>query len=231
MKRGKKYQEVLKKVDRSKSYTLKEAAALTKECSYAKFDETVELAVKLTLKKSQSVRDTVVLPNQFSAQKKVLVFAKGDKAEEARAAGAAYVGDSDLIDQIKGGWMDFDVAVATPDMMKEVGKLGPILGRRGLMPNPKTQTVTNDIKGALAELSKGRVEFRSDKTGVIHLAVGKVSMDADKITENAVAIISEILRKKPADAKGDYVVSVALSSTLGPGVRVDVKDAVESANA
>ena len=231
MKRGNKYQEVLKKVDRSKSYTLKEAAALTKECSYAKFDETVELAVKLTLKKSQSVRDTVVLPNQFSAQKKVLVFAKGDKAEEARAAGAAYVGDSDLIDQIKGGWMDFDVAVATPDMMKEVGKLGPILGRRGLMPNPKTQTVTNDIKGALAELSKGRVEFRSDKTGVIHLAVGKVSMDADKITENAVAIIAEILRKKPADAKGDYVVSVALSSTMGPGVHVDVKDAVDSANA
>ena len=231
MKRGKKYQEVLKKVDRSKSYTLKEAAALTKECSYAKFDETVELAVKLTLKKSQSVRDTVVLPNQFSAQKKVLVFAKGDKAEEARAAGAAYVGDSDLIDQIKGGWMDFDVAVATPDMMKEVGKLGPILGRRGLMPNPKTQTVTNDIKGALAELSKGRVEFRSDKTGVVHLAVGKVSMDADKITENAVSIIAEILRKKPADAKGDYVVSVALSSTMGPGVHVDVKDAVESANA
>ena len=231
MIRGKKYQEVLKKVDRSKSYTLKEAAALTKECSYAKFDETVELSVKLTLKKSQSVRDTVVLPNQFSAQKKVLVFAKGDKAEEARAAGAAYVGDSDLIDQIKGGWMDFDVAVATPDMMKEVGKLGPILGRRGLMPNPKTQTVTNDIKGALAELSKGRVEFRSDKTGVVHLAVGKVSMDADKITENAVAIMSEILRKKPADAKGDYVVSIALSSTMGPGVRVDVKDVVDSANA
>lgn len=231
MKRGKKYQEVLKKVDRSKSYTLKEAAALTKECSYAKFDETVELSVKLTLKKSQSVRDTVVLPNQFSAQKKVLVFAKGDKAEEARAAGAAYVGDSDLIDQIKGGWMDFDVAVATPDMMKEVGKLGPILGRRGLMPNPKTQTVTNDIKGALAELSKGRVEFRSDKTGVVHLAVGKVSMDADKIAENAVAIMSEILRKKPADAKGDYVVSIALSSTMGPGVRVDVKDVVDSANA
>ena len=231
MKRGKKYQEVLKKVDRSKSYTLKEAAALTKECSYAKFDETVELSVKLTLKKSQSVRDTVVLPNQFSAQKKVLVFAKGDKAEEARAAGAAYVGDSDLIDQIKGGWMDFDVAVATPDMMKEVGKLGPILGRRGLMPNPKTQTVTNDIKGALAELSKGRVEFRSDKTGAVHLAVGKVSMDADKITENAVAIMSEILRKKPADAKGDYVVSIALSSTMGPGVRVDVKDVVDSANA
>lgn len=231
MKRGKKYQEVLKKVDRSKSYTLSEASALVKECSYAKFDETVELSVKLTLKKSQSVRDTVVLPNQFSAQKKVLVFAKGDKAEEARAAGAAYVGDTDLIDQIKGGWMDFDIAVATPDMMKEVGKLGPILGRRGLMPNPKTQTVTNDIKGALAELSKGRVEFRSDKTGVVHLAVGKVSMDADKIKENAVAILSEISRKKPTDAKGDYFVSIALSSTMGPGVHVDVKDALDGVNA
>ncbi len=231
MKRGKKYQEAVKKVDRNRTYSFTDAATLVKNCSYAKFNETVELAVKLTLKKSQSVRDTVVLPNQFSAQKKVLVFAKGDKAEEARAAGAAYVGDSDLIDQIKGGWMDFDVAVATPDMMKEVGKLGPILGRRGLMPNPKTQTVTNDIKGALAELSKGRVEFRSDKTGVVHLAVGKVNMESAQIAENAVAVLSEILRKKPADAKGDYVVSLALSSTMGPGVHVEVKDALDAANA
>ncbi len=231
MKRGKKYQEAVKKVDRNRTYSFTDAATLVKDCSFAKFNETVELAVKLTLKKSQSVRDTVVLPNQFSAQKKVLVFAKGDKAEEARAAGAAYVGDSDLIDQIKGGWMDFDVAVATPDMMKEVGKLGPILGRRGLMPNPKTQTVTNDIKGALAELSKGRVEFRSDKTGVVHLAVGKVNMESAQIAENAVAVLSEILRKKPADAKGDYVVSLALSSTMGPGVHVEVKDALDAANA
>ncbi len=231
MKRGKKYQEAVKKVDRTKTYSFADAAALVKECSFAKFNETVELSVKLTLKKSQSVRDTVVLPNQFSAQKKVLVFAKGDKAEEARAAGAAYVGDSDLIDQIKGGWMDFDVAVATPDMMKEVGKLGPILGRRGLMPNPKTQTVTNDIKGALAELGKGRVEFRSDKTGVVHLAVGKVNMENSQIAENSVAVLAEIMRKKPSDAKGDYVVSIALSSTMGPGVHVEVKEALEAANA
>ena len=231
MKRGKKYQEAVKKVDRAKTYSFADAAALVKECSFAKFNETVELSVKLTLKKSQSVRDTVVLPNQFSAQKKVLVFAKGDKAEEARAAGAAYVGDSDLIDQIKGGWMDFDVAVATPDMMKEVGKLGPILGRRGLMPNPKTQTVTNDIKGALAELGKGRVEFRSDKTGVVHLAVGKVNMENSQIAENSVAVLAEIMRKKPSDAKGDYVVSIALSSTMGPGVHVEVKEALEAANA
>lgn len=228
MKRGKKYKEVLKKVDRTKDYTLLDATNLVKECTYAKFVETVELSVKLTLKKSQSVRDTVVLPNQFSAQKKVLVFAKGDKAEEAKAAGAAYVGDQDLIDKIKGGWLDFDVAVATPDMMKDVGKLGPILGRRGLMPNPKTQTVTNDLKGALAELSKGRTEFRSDKTGVVHLAVGKVNMDASQIVENAVTVIGEILRKKPSDAKGDYVQSIALSSTMGPGVHVDVKDAQDS---
>ena len=231
MKRGKKYQEAVKKVDRTKTYSLNDAAKIVKDCSYAKFNETVELSVKLTLKKSQSVRDTVVLPNQFSAQKKVLVFAKGDKADEARAAGAAYVGDSDLIDQIKGGWMDFDVAVATPDMMKEVGKLGPILGRRGLMPNPKTQTVTNDIKGALAELSKGRVEFRSDKTGVVHLAVGKVNMEAAQIADNATAVLAEILRKKPSDAKGDYVVSIALSSTMGPGVHVEVSGTVDAANA
>ncbi len=231
MKRGKKYQEALKKVDRSKNYSFNDAVQIVKDCSYAKFNETVELSVKLTLKKSQSVRDTVVLPNQFSAQKKVLVFAKGEKAEEAKAAGAAYVGDTDLIEQIKGGWMDFDVAVATPDMMKDVGKLGPILGRRGLMPNPKTQTVTNDIKGALAELSKGRVEFRSDKTGVVHLAVGKVNMEPSQITENALAALAEIIRKKPTDAKGDYIVSIAVSSTMGPGVHVEVKDAVEAANA
>ena len=231
MKRGKKYQEAVKKVDRTKTYSLADAAKNVKDCSYAKFNETVELSVKLTLKKSQSVRDTVVLPNQFSAQKKVLVFAKGDKADEARAAGAAYVGDSDLIEQIKGGWMDFDVAVATPDMMKEVGKLGPILGRRGLMPNPKTQTVTNDLKGALAELSKGRVEFRSDKTGVVHLAVGKVNMEAAQIADNAMTVLAEILRKKPSDAKGDYVVSIALSSTMGPGVHVEVSGTVDAANA
>ncbi|MFA5446858.1 MAG: 50S ribosomal protein L1 [Sphaerochaeta sp.] len=228
MKHGKKYREAAKSVDRTKLYTLDEATALIKELAFAKFDETVEIHVKLTLKRSQSVRDTVVLPHQFSAQKKILVFAKGEKADEAREAGAAYVGDNELIEQIRGGWMDFDVAVATPDMMKDVGRLGPILGRRGLMPNPKTQTVTMDIKGALEELSKGRVEFRSDKTSVVHLAIGKVSMDPAHVVENATAVLKEIMRKKPSDAKADYLVSVALSSTMGPGVRVNARDLVAS---
>lgn len=224
MKRGKKYAEALKKVDREALYEVNDALNLIKDISFAKFDETVELSVKLNIKRSQSVRDTVVLPNQFSEEKKVLVFAKGEKAEEARAAGAAYVGDTDLVDKIRGGWLDFDVAVATPDMMKDVGRLGPILGRRGLMPNPKTRTVTFDITAALAELKKGRVEFRADKTGVIHLAIGKVSMDADKVAENVALVIKEIVRKKPSDAKGDFVKSVALSSTMGPGLKIDARD-------
>jgi len=221
MAHGKKYLTSAKKIDHSKNYTIDEAAALVKEMAYAKFDETVELAVKLTLKKSQSVRDTVVLPNQFAAQKRVLVFAKGAKADEAKAAGATYVGDDDLIQKIKEGWLDFDVAVATPDMMKDVGRLGPILGRKGLMPNPKTHTVTFDVAQAVKELSLGRTEYRTDKTNVIHLAVGKVSMDASKVAENAKAVVDEIVRKKPSDAKGDYIVSASLSSSMGPGVRIE----------
>lgn len=220
MKHGKKYREAAGKIDRQKLYTYEEALGLVKESAFAKFDETVELAMKLNLKKSQTVRDTLVLPNQFGDEKRVLVFAKGEKAQEAKDAGAAFVGDDDLIEKIKGGWLDFDVAVATPDMMKDVGRLGPILGRRGLMPNPKTQTVTFDLKGALAELQKGRVEFRSDKTGVVHLAVGKVSMDADKILENVNVVVAEVEKKKPAEAKGEFVRTVALSSTMGPGVKV-----------
>lgn len=221
MKRGKKYQDAVKKFDRTQSYSLENAAEIVKNIKFAKFDETVEVSVALNLKKSQGVRDTVVLPHQFTEGKKVLVFAKGEKAEEAREAGASYVGDVDLVEKIRGGWLDFDVAVATPDMMKDVGRLGPILGRKGLMPNPKTQTVTFDIKGALAELSKGRVEFRSDKTGVVHLAVGKVSMDKEKIAENAALVIKEIKRKKPSDAKGEFVKSIALSSTMGPSVSIE----------
>ncbi|MDC7228174.1 MAG: 50S ribosomal protein L1 [Spirochaetales bacterium] len=224
MKRGKKYTEAAAKFDKQQVYSYEDAVKLVKDLAFAKFDETIELSVKLNLKKSQTVRDTTVLPAQFSAEKRVLVFAKGDKVEEAKEAGAAYVGDNDLIEKIKGGWLDFDVAVATPDMMKDVGRLGPILGRRGLMPNPKTQTVTFDIKGALAELSKGRVEFRSDKTGVVHLAVGKVSMDPEKVKENAEHIVNEIAKKKPAEVKGDFIRSVALSSTMGPGVRVEFVD-------
>ncbi|HON13197.1 MAG TPA: 50S ribosomal protein L1 [Treponema sp.] len=224
MKHGKKYLESLKKYDVSTSYDLVSAADLVKKLAFAKFDETVDLSVKLNLKKSQSVRDTVVLPHQFRGEKKVLVFCKSEKEKEALEAGATYVGSDDLIEKVKGGWLDFDIAVATPDMMKDVGKLGMVLGRKGLMPNPKTGTVTFDLKGAIAELKKGRVEFRADKTGVVHLPVGKVSMEPAKIAENVEAVLAEIKRKRPADAKGDFIQSVSISSTMGPGVWVALKD-------
>jgi large subunit ribosomal protein L1 len=220
MKHGKKYTDAIKEIDRNKQYELEEALGLVKKLSFAKFDETVEISMNLNLKKSNPVRDTLVLPHQFTEGKKILVFAKGEKAQEATDAGAAFVGDDDLIKKIKDGWLDFDVAIATPDMMKDVGRLGPILGRRGLMPNPKTQTVTFDIKAAIAELNKGRVEFRSDKTGVLHMAVGKVSMEVNQLKENVSLVISEVERKRPADTKGDFVKSIALSSTMGPGVKV-----------
>jgi len=222
MKHGKKYREVAKKVDAEKSYEIPEACALLKELKVAKFDETVEVHVRLNLKKSQTVRDTVVLPHQFRGEKKILVFCKGEKEKEALDAGAAYAGADDLIEKIKGGWLDFDVAVATPDMMKDVGKLGMVLGRKGLMPNPKTGTVTHDLKAAVAELKKGRTEFRTDKSNIIHLAIGKVSMEAAQIAENVETLIAEVQRKKPADAKGDFVASVFLTSTMGPGVRVAI---------
>ena len=220
MKHGKKYTQAAAKFDAQKVYPTDEAITLVKSMAYAKFDETVELSLNLNMKKSATVRDTVVLPHQFTKEKKILVFAKGDKAREAEEAGAAFVGDDDLIAKIKDGWLDFDICVATPDMMKDVGRLGPVLGRRGLMPNPKTQTVTFDIKGALAELRKGRVEFRADKTGVVHLSVGKISMDAEKIRENIDVVISEVERRRPSDTKGDFIRTVAVSSTMGPGVRV-----------
>jgi large subunit ribosomal protein L1 len=164
------------------------------------------------------------LPNQFRGEKKVLVFCKPEKEKEAQDAGAAFVGADDLIEKVKGGWTEFDVAVATPDMMKDVGKLGMVLGRKGLMPNPKTGTVTFDLKGALAELRKGRTEFRADKTGVVHLAVGKVSMESGKIAENVQAVITEIKRKRPTDVKGDFIRTVSVASTMGPGVWVAMKD-------
>ena len=224
MKRGKKYRESLKKYNPEASLELKEALKTVKTLAFAKFDETVDLSVKVNLKKSQSVRDTVVLPNQFRGEKKILVFCKPEKEKEAQDAGAVFVGADDLIEKVKGGWTDFDVAVATPDMMKDVGKLGMVLGRKGLMPNPKTGTVTFDLKGALAELRKGRTEFRADKTGVVHLAVGKVSMEAEKIAENIEAVVTEIKRKRPPDAKGDFIRTVSVSSTMGPGVWVAMKD-------
>ena len=222
MKHGKKYTEAAKKVDREVSYEIPEACALVKDAHYCKFDETVEVHVRLNLKKSQSVRDTVVLPNQFRGEKKILVFCKPEKEKEALEAGAAFVGSDELIEKIKGGWLDFDVAVATPDMMKDVGKLGMVLGRKGLMPNPKTGTVTNDLKAALNELRKGRTEFRSDKTNIVHLAIGKVSMEANQIAENVGVLLDEINRKRPADAKGDFVGSVFLAPSMGPSVRVAI---------
>jgi large subunit ribosomal protein L1 len=203
---------------------LDKALGLVKTIAFAKFDETVDLSVKVNLKKSQSVRDTVVLPHQFRGEKKILVFCKAEKEKEAQEAGAAWVGAEDLIEKVKGGWLDFDVAVATPDMMKDVGKLGMVLGRKGLMPNPKTGTVTFDLKGALAELKKGRTEFRADKTGVVHLAVGKVSMEPEKIAENVRTVVTEIRRKRPADAKGEFIQTVSVASTMGPGVWVSANE-------
>lgn len=223
MKHGKNYKNALAKYDSAASYELPKAVDIVKELKYAKFDETVEVHVSLTLGKGQSVRDTLVLPHQFRGEKKVLVFCTDDRVKEALDAGAAYAGSAEYIEKVKGGWLDFDIAVATPDMMKDVGRLGMVLGRRGLMPNPKTGTVTTDIASAINELKKGRVEFRADKGGVVHLPVGKISMDSSKIAENIQALINETMRKKPADAKGDYIRSVSISSTMGPGVWVDYK--------
>jgi len=224
MKHGKKYREAAKKVESEKIYGVQEGVGLVKTIAYAKFDETVEVSVNLNIKKNHSIRDTFVLPHQFAAEKRVLVFAKGDKAQEALDAGAAFVGAEDLVEKVKGGWLDFDVCVATPDMMREVGKLGQVLGRRGLMPNPKTRTVTMDIKGAVAELKGGRIEFRADKSGVVHLAVGKVSMAADHLKANIDTFIAELSRKRPSDVKGDFIKSASLSSTMGPGLKLQVRE-------
>lgn len=223
MAHGKKYREALKKYDPEQSYDLQKAVDIVKNVKFAGFDETVEVHVSLRLSKSQSVRDTVVLPHQFRGEKRILVFCKEDRVKEALDAGAAYAGGDEYIEKVKGGWLDFDVAVATPDMMKDVGRLGMVLGRRGLMPNPKTGTVSADIRGAVNELKKGRVEFRADKTGVIHLAVGKVSMDSEKIVENISTFLGEMMRKKPQDAKADFVRSVSVNSTMGPGVWVSYR--------
>ena len=224
MKHGKKYRESLKKYDSTASYGLVKACETVKEIKFSNFDETVEAHVNLKLGKSQTVRDTLVFPNQFKGEKKVLVFCKEDRIKEALDAGAAFAGADEYIDKVKGGWLDFDIAVATPDMMKDVGRLGMVLGRRGLMPNPKTGTVTNDIVSAINELKKGRVEYRADKHGIVHMAVGKCSMDAAKIAENVQTLLDEIYRKKPADAKAGYVQTVSVSSTMGPGVWVDFKE-------
>jgi len=223
VKHGKKYRNSLEKIDRTKAYELDEAIKLLKEIHYANFDESVEIAINLNILQKHTVRDTVVLPHGTGKEIKVLVFAKADKAKEAEEAGADYVGDTDLIEKIKSGWFDFDVAVATPDMMKEVGKIGQLLGKRGLMPNPKAHTVTNAIKETVKELKKGRVEFRADKTKIIHLGIGKLSMDDNALIENCTTLYETVLQKRPTDLKGEFIKSVYIASTMSPGIKVDHK--------
>ncbi|CZR09233.1 large subunit ribosomal protein L1 [Trichococcus flocculiformis] len=223
-KKSKKFQDAAKKVDSTKSYSVEEAVALAKEVDFAKFDATVEVAYRLgidTRKNDQQIRGAVVLPNGTGKTQRVLVFAKGEKAKEAEAAGADYVGDADMVQKIQGGWFEFDVVVATPDMMGEVGRLGRVLGPKGLMPNPKTGTVTMDVTKAIDEIKAGKVTYRADKAGNIHVPIGKVSFDDAKLMENFRTIHDVILKAKPATAKGQYVKNVSVTTTFGPGVKVD----------
>ncbi|WP_127584043.1 50S ribosomal protein L1 [Paenibacillus koleovorans] len=225
-KHGKKWQEVAKLVSAETFYEPADAMELVKKTAPAKFDETVEVAVRLGVdprKQDQAVRGVVVLPNGTGKSKRVLVFAKGDKAKEAEAAGADYVGDTDMINKIQQGWFDFDVCVATPDMMSEVGKLGRLLGGKGLMPNPKAGTVTFDVTKAVNEIKAGKIEFRLDKAGQIHAPIGKVSFDAEKLGENFKALVDALNRAKPAAAKGVYLRNIAVSSTMGPSVKVNLQ--------
>ncbi|MCL1632377.1 50S ribosomal protein L1 [Sporolactobacillus sp. CPB3-1] len=224
-KKGKKYQEQAKAVDRTKAYDVEEAVSLVKKVASAKFDESVDVAVRLgvdTRKNDQQVRGAVVLPNGTGKTQRVLVFAKGEKAKEAEAAGADYVGETELVEKINGGWFDFDVVVATPDMMAQVGRLGRVLGPKGLMPNPKTGTVTFDIEKAVKEIKAGKVEYRAQKDGNVHVPVGKVSFDDEKLVENIKVLIETLIKVKPAAAKGTYLKNIAISSTMGPGVKVAV---------
>lgn len=227
-KRGKKYIESKNKSDSNTGFGVKEAIEAALVSSYAKFDETVDVAVRLGVDprhSDQMVRGTVVLPNGIGKEVKVLVFAKGEKETEANNAGADYVGNDDLIDKIKEGWLDFDKAVATPDMMGTVGKIAKILGPRGLMPNAKTGTVTFELEKAVNELKAGKIDFRVEKAGIVHVPMGKVSFGADKIVENFNAFMDTINRLKPASSKGIYVKSIVVSTTMGPGMRVDIANA------
>jgi large subunit ribosomal protein L1 len=224
-KRGKKYRESKKGIDPKKSYDFPESIRAAIGASYAKFDETVDIAVRLGVDPrhaDQMVRGTVVLPHGIGKQVRVLVFAKGEKEKEALDAGADTVGNDELIEKIKGGWTDFDKAVATPDMMGSVGKIGRILGPRGLMPNAKTGTVTFDVAKAVTELKAGKIDFKVEKAGIVHAPLGKVSFGPEKLLENAFAFLETVIRLKPAASKGAYLRSVAVSTTMGPGVRSDI---------
>jgi large subunit ribosomal protein L1 len=223
-KLGKRLKAAHALVDRNQRYTLEDAVRLVVETATAKFDETIELAVRLGVdprQADQNVRGTVVLPNGTGKTSRVLVFAKGEKEREATEAGADFVGGEDLVQKISEGWLDFDKAVATPDMMGLVGKIGKVLGPRGLMPNPKVGTVTFDVGKAVSELKAGKVEYRVEKAGIVHVPIGKKSFGAEKLLENARALIDSLLKAKPAAAKGNYMRSMAVSSTVGPGIKVD----------
>ena len=223
-KRGKKYLQVKEKVETQKPYPLKEAISRLKEVSYVKFDETVDLAIRLGVdprKSDQMVRSAVLLPHGIGKEVKVLVFAKGEKEKEARDAGADYVGAEDLVEKIQGGWLEFDKAVATPDLMGLVGKIGKILGPRGLMPNPKLGTVTFNIKETVEEQKKGKVEFKTDKGAIVHVPVGKKSFDDQRLYDNILALMDTVIRLKPASSKGVYLKNLVLSSTMGLGIKVD----------
>ena len=223
-KHGKKFRAALEKVEVGRKYNLEEGLTKVKEIAFAKFDETVELTMWLGVdprKADQLVRGTVVLPHGLGKSKRVLVIAQGEKIKEAQEAGADEIGGEDMVDRIKGGWLDFDAVIATPDMMRLVGQLGKVLGPRGLMPNPKTGTVTFDVATAVRETKAGKVEYRVDKTGVIHVGIGKVSFEQDKLRENAQTLLDAVVKAKPSTAKGKYVKKVNLASTMSPGVLLD----------
>lgn len=223
---GKKLTDIKQKLELTKEYSIDDAISMLKECALAKFDETVDLAVNLGVnpkKSDQMVRGTVVLPNGTGKKVRVLVFAKGEKEREATEAGADYAGAEDLVDKIQQGWLDFDKTVATPDVMGVVGKLGKILGPRGLMPNPKLGTVTFDIAKAVKEIKAGKVEYKVDKAGIVHIPVGKLSFDKEKLLENVMAVLKSIIRAKPATSKGKYIRRITMSSTMGPGIKIDTQ--------
>ncbi|MFH2011772.1 MAG: 50S ribosomal protein L1 [Pseudomonadota bacterium] len=222
--KGKKHLEALKKVDTTKKYELEEGIKIVKESSYAKFDESIDVAIKLGIdprKSDQMVRGSLVLPSGTGKEVTILVFAKGEKEKEAREAGADFVGAEDLIDKIVGGWLEFDRVVATPDMMSLVGKIGKILGPRGLMPNPKVGTVTFDVARVVQELRAGKVDFKADKTGIVHVPVGRVSFSLENILDNIMSLLDVIMKAKPPSSKGVYLRSVVLASTMGPGIKID----------
>lgn len=226
---AKKHRAAMQQVDRAKKYSFEEAVALVKQASYAKFDETVELAVRLGVNPKyadQMVRGAIVLPHGTGQSVRVLVFAKGDKEREAREAGADFAGSDELVQRVQEGFLDFDRVIATPDMMSSVGKLGRILGTRGLMPNPKVGTVTFDVDKAVREAKAGKVQFRVEKAGIVHCRIGKLSFVPQALVENAKALVQALLRAKPATAKGTYLKGIAISSTMGPGIRIDTADAV-----